>query len=128
MVTFSRRQLIDPDYNSLEDPAGPDRADLEKRYGLGERPIPLDHAAAVRGILVSEGKNAWKWIWDWGLLHDAPPLRCGVLRENREEVRLRSPLCPISQPVNLLADHRVRMPRHRRAAANAPPGHADPAG
>jgi hypothetical protein len=69
-MPFSRRQLIDRDYNPLEDPAGPDRADLEKRYTQGERPIPLDHAAAVRGILVSDGKNLWKWIWDWGLLYD----------------------------------------------------------
>jgi len=66
LMQFTRRQLIDRDYNPLEDPEGPDRADLGKRYGRGERPIPLDHAAAVRGILVSEGKNLWKWIWDWG--------------------------------------------------------------
>ncbi len=65
---FSRHQLIDRDYNPLEDPEGPDRADLEKRYGLGERRLSLDHAAAVRGILVSDGKNVWKWIWDWGLV------------------------------------------------------------
>ena len=69
-VVFSRRQLIDPDYNPLEDPAGPDRADLEQRYGAGSRRAGLDHAAAVRGILVSEGKRRWRWIWDWGLLHD----------------------------------------------------------
>ena len=62
VVVFTRRQLIDRDYNPLEDPAGPDRADLEKRYAAAERPIPLDHAAAVRGILVSEGINACKWI------------------------------------------------------------------
>ena len=35
MKEFSRRQLIHRDYNPLEDPEGPDRADLEKRYGLG---------------------------------------------------------------------------------------------
>lgn len=69
-VVFSRRQLIDPDYNPLEDPAGPDRGDLEQRYGAGSRRAGLDHAAAVRGILVSEGKRRWRWIWDWGLLHD----------------------------------------------------------
>jgi hypothetical protein len=68
--TFTRRQLLDLDYNPLDDPAGPDRADLEARYGLGERRANLDHAAAVRGILVSEGKQEWRWIWDWGLLHD----------------------------------------------------------
>lgn len=77
MTTFSRRQLIDPDYNPLEDPEGPDRADLERRYGVGERRINLDHAAAVRGILVSEGRRQWKWIWDWGMLHDPTPLRFG---------------------------------------------------
>ena len=69
-MQFTRHQLIDRDYNPLEDPAGPDCADLEKRYTQGDRPIPIDHAGAVRGILVSEGKNIWKWIWDWGLLHD----------------------------------------------------------
>ena len=69
-VVFTRRQLVDPDYNPLADPAGPDRADLEQRYGAGTRRAGLDHAAAVRGILVSEGKRQWKWIWDWGLLHD----------------------------------------------------------
>lgn len=69
MVEFSRRQLIDRDYNPLEESGGPDRADLEKRYGLGTRRVNLDHVAAVRGILVREEKE-WKWIWDWGLLHD----------------------------------------------------------
>ena len=68
-MRFARRQLIGRDHNPLEDPEGPDRADLEKRYGLGERRVGLDHAAAVRGILVRDEKQ-WKWIWDWGLLHD----------------------------------------------------------
>jgi len=45
MTTFSRRQLIDRDYNPLEDPEGPDRADLEARYGQGERRVNLDRAA-----------------------------------------------------------------------------------
>jgi len=40
MVLFSRRQLIDRDYNPLEDPEGPDRADLE--------PLKL----LVRGTLI----------------------------------------------------------------------------
>jgi hypothetical protein len=70
VVTFSRPQLIDRGYDPLADPGGPDRADLERRNCLGERRINLDHAAAVRGILVSEGKGQWEWIWDWGLLHD----------------------------------------------------------
>lgn len=70
MISFSRRQLVDRDYNPLEDPDGPDRTDLAARYGQGARRDNLDHAAAVRGILVSEGKRKWKWIWDWGLLHD----------------------------------------------------------
>ena len=66
---FTRCQLIDRDYNPLEDPEGPDRVDLEARYGLGSRRLNLDHAAAVRGILVRDEKH-WKWIWEWGLLHD----------------------------------------------------------
>jgi hypothetical protein len=70
VLRFSRHQLIDRDYNPLEDSDGPHRADLERRYGQGDRRINLDHAAAVRGILVSEGKGQWRWIWDWGLLHD----------------------------------------------------------
>jgi hypothetical protein len=69
-VHFRREQLIDRDYNSLEDPDGLDAAHLAARYGQGERRINLDHAAAVRGILVREGTDDWKWIWDWGLLHD----------------------------------------------------------
>jgi hypothetical protein len=70
LTQFNRQQLIDRDYDPLADPAGPDRAALERRYGQGERRLSLDHAAAVRGILVSEGEGQWKWIWDWGLLHD----------------------------------------------------------
>ena len=45
-MQFSRQQLIDRDYNPREDPNGPDRADLEKRYGRGEKLIPLDHVAS----------------------------------------------------------------------------------
>ena len=66
---FTRVQLIVRDYNPLEDPEGPDRAELEARYGHGGRRASLDHAASVRGILVRDGKS-WKWLWDWGLLHD----------------------------------------------------------
>ena len=69
MKSFTRPQLIDRDYNPLEDPEGPDRLDLERRHGQGVRRVSMDHAAAVRGILVREDKG-WKWIWDWGLLHD----------------------------------------------------------
>jgi hypothetical protein len=69
-MLFSRDQLTNPDYNPLEDSEGPDRAYLEQRYGLGSRRVNLDHAGAVRGILVSEDKREWRWIWDWGLLHD----------------------------------------------------------
>src|SRR3990172_6408310 len=70
LMLFSRRQLVERDYNPLADLEGPDPANLEKRYGRGERSVPLDHAAAVRGILVSDGKNDWQWVWDWALLHD----------------------------------------------------------
>lgn len=69
-VVFTRQQLVERDYDPLADPAGPDRDDLQRRYGAGTRRAGLDHAAAVRGILVSEGKRRWRWIWDWGLLHD----------------------------------------------------------
>ena len=67
---FTHRQLTSRDYNPLDDPAGPDRADLEARYGQGPRAVRLDHAAAVRGILVREPDKSRKWMWDWGLLHD----------------------------------------------------------
>jgi len=42
---------------------------VSNRTGI-ERRANLDHFAAVRGILVDEGKRLWKRIWDWGLLHD----------------------------------------------------------
>lgn len=66
MKEFQRHQLIDRDYSysPLEDLAGPDCADLEERYGLGERRVNLDHASAVRGILVRKGK---RWTVDLGL-------------------------------------------------------------
>jgi len=79
-MLFSRRQLVERDYNPLADLEGPDPADLEKRYGRGERSVPLDHAAAVRGILVSDGKNDWKWVWDWALLHDERARKFGYDR------------------------------------------------
>lgn len=70
MTHFTHHQLTSRDYNPLEDSSGPDRADLETRYGQGPRAVSLDHAAAVRGILVREPDKSWLWIWDWGLLHD----------------------------------------------------------
>jgi len=68
-MRFQRNQLIDRDYDPLADPDGLSRQELEKRYGRAGQDVSLDHGAAVRGILVRE-RAAWKWIWDWGLLHD----------------------------------------------------------
>lgn len=79
MQVFTHHQLTSRDYNPLEDRAGPDCVDLEARYGQGPRAISLDHAAAIRGILVRDGKE-WKWIWGWGLLHDEMVLQCGYDR------------------------------------------------
>ena len=64
MREFQRHQPIDRDDNALEGLAGPDCADLEERYGLGERRVNLDDASAVRGILVRKGK---RWTVDLGL-------------------------------------------------------------
>jgi hypothetical protein len=36
-MIFNRNQFIARDYDPLSDPAGPDRADLERRYGQGEQ-------------------------------------------------------------------------------------------
>lgn len=45
-----------------------DLEDLKSRY-LSH--VNLDHAAAIRGILVREDKRGeWKWIWCVGLLHE----------------------------------------------------------
>jgi hypothetical protein len=68
-MRFRRDQLVDRDYDPLADPDGPDRQEMEERYDRAGQEGSLDHAAAVRGILVRENA-AWKWIWDWGLLHD----------------------------------------------------------
>lgn len=70
---FDRDQLLDWDYDSMT--AGVVNRDyLESRYA-GH--VNLDHAAAVRAILVREGKHEWGWIWGIGLLHDEITARSG---------------------------------------------------
>lgn len=67
-IEFTRDQLIEPEYNALEEGVV-DEAYLRDRYE--PHGISIDHAAAVRGILVREpGTKEWKWIWGIGLLHD----------------------------------------------------------
>ena len=63
---FTREQLLERDYDPIEDGVV-DLNYLNERFG---HHIRLDHAAAVRAILVREGKHNWKWIWWIGLLHD----------------------------------------------------------
>ncbi|MFV2044931.1 MAG: hypothetical protein ACC700_17055 [Anaerolineales bacterium] len=66
-VKFSRDQLVDPEYDPIEN-GDVNFEDLKSRYLTH---VDLNHAAAIRGILVSEGnKGGWKWIWGVGLLHD----------------------------------------------------------
>jgi hypothetical protein len=79
-VSFTRRQLIERSYDSLADPDGLDRRELELRYERGRRRVNIDHAAAVRGILVDDGHQKWRWIWDWGLLHDEMAVKWGYER------------------------------------------------
>ena len=62
---FTREQLLDRDYDPLSN------YDIDLEY-LNERfshYVQLDHAAAIRAILVREGTK-WNWIWGIGLLHD----------------------------------------------------------
>lgn len=63
---FRREQLLERDYDPIScgdvDPVA-----LRERY---PHHVNLDHAAAVRAILVRERKGQWKWIWGIGLLHD----------------------------------------------------------
>jgi len=42
MKSSTPRLVIARGYNPLEDPAGLDRADLERRYGQGERRVNID--------------------------------------------------------------------------------------
>lgn len=67
-IEFNRTQLIDPEYNALEEGLV-DEEYIWARYE--PHGINIDHAAAVRGILVREpGSKEWRWIWGIGLLHD----------------------------------------------------------
>ncbi len=69
---FRREQLVERDYDPIS--AGDiDLASLRERY---PHHVNLDHAAAVRAILVREAGSGWKWIWGIGLLHD------DILRES----------------------------------------------
>ncbi len=63
---FNRTQLLERDYDPIAE-GDVDIDYLKKRYA---HHVDLDHAAAVRAILVREGKRRWKWIWGIGLLHD----------------------------------------------------------
>jgi len=63
---FSREQLLDREYDPISR-GDVDVASLRKRYA---HHVNLDHAAAVRAILVQVAKREWKWIWGIGLLHD----------------------------------------------------------
>ena len=64
-VRFSRTQLLDPEYDPIEE-GDVYLPNLRRRY---EGKVSLDHAAAIRGVLVKEnGRQVW--IWGCGLLHD----------------------------------------------------------
>lgn len=74
---FTREELIDPEYDPIQQ-GNVDLEDLRRRY---EGHVPLDHAAAVRGILVKDPKTtAWSWIWGIGLLHDEMVRLGGYIR------------------------------------------------
>jgi len=76
-IEFTREQLVDPEYEPIAQ-GDVDLEDLRHRY---EGHVPLDHAAAVRGILVRDTKTtAWSWIWGIGLLHDEMVTLGGYLR------------------------------------------------
>ena len=63
---FSREQLLEQDY----DPIAQGDVDLEYLKEKYAGHVRLDHAAAVRGILVRDAGKIWKWVWGIGLLHD----------------------------------------------------------
>jgi hypothetical protein len=63
---FTREQLLERDYDPIEE-GDVGLEYLKSRY---EHHVDLDHAAAVRAILVREGRREWNWIWGIGLLHD----------------------------------------------------------
>lgn len=63
---FTREQLLERDDDPIAN-GMVDLAYLNERFGQHVR---FDHAAAVRAILVREGKRDWRWIWGIGLLHD----------------------------------------------------------
>jgi len=64
---FTREELIDPEYDPIQR-GDVDLVDLRARY---EAHIDLNHAAAVRGILVRDPETKARfWIWGIGLLHD----------------------------------------------------------
>ena len=76
-IEFTREQLVDPEYEPIAQ-GDVDLEDLRRRY---EDQVPLDHLAAVRGILVKDPKTtAWRWNWGIGLLHDEMVSLGGYLR------------------------------------------------
>jgi hypothetical protein len=66
-IQFTRDQLVKPDYDPIQN----DDVDIEDLRARYEGSVALEHAAAIRGILVlaAEGRE-WKWLWGVGLLHD----------------------------------------------------------
>ena len=64
-MKFTREQLTSRYYEPIE--VGlVDLADLRRRY---EGKVSLNHAAAIRGVLLKEG-GPQLWIWGCGLLYD----------------------------------------------------------
>lgn len=63
---FTREQLLEVDY----DPIAEGLIELDYLKDRYQHYVRLDHAAAVRAILVSPSKREWHWIWGIGLLHD----------------------------------------------------------
>ena len=64
-MKFTREQLTSRYYEPIE--VGlVDLADLRCRY---EGKVSLDHAAAIRGVLLKEDSRQF-WVWGCGLLHD----------------------------------------------------------
>jgi len=73
---FRREGLAEKDHDPIS--AGDiDLASPRERY---PHHANLDHAAAMRAILVHEAGSGWKWIRGIGLLHDAILRKSGYPR------------------------------------------------
>jgi hypothetical protein len=88
---FTREQLVDPNHPNVTK-----LVSLEEIRYLLDAGVALEHAAAVRGVLVSN-----IWYWGIGILHEQMAARMGMRDRLQARYRRQFPLEPVIEFENI---------------------------